>query len=116
VVGSTGVKVYGEDEWKASQHGVGKHQTWSKLHFCADEAALIIISVVASANDFTDAEALADLLAYRLGEIELVSADGSYDQRKFYDELNQRDAKAAGLQMREGGANSNQSMLIAKVV
>jgi hypothetical protein len=60
-----------------------------------------IISAVASANDLTDAEALADLLADTLGEIEQISADVAYDERKFYDALNQRDAKAAGPQMRE---------------
>jgi len=98
VVGSTAVKVYGEDEWKARQHGVGKRRTWRKLHFCADESALEIISGMANANDLTDAEALADLLADTLGEIEQISADGAYDQRKFYDALNPRDAKAARLQ------------------
>src|SRR5215475_12309384 len=28
VVDSTGVKVYGEGEWKVRQHGVGKRRTW----------------------------------------------------------------------------------------
>jgi hypothetical protein len=56
---------------------------------------------VAGANDITDAEALADLLADTLGEIERISADGPYDQRKFYGALNYRDAKAARPQTRE---------------
>jgi len=38
VVDSTGVKVYGEGEWKVRQHGIGKRRTWRKLHFCVDEA------------------------------------------------------------------------------
>jgi len=42
---------------------------------------------VASTNDVTDAEALPDLLQYAPGEIEQVSADGAYDQRKCYDTL-----------------------------
>src|SRR5215475_15077625 len=36
VVDSTGVKVYGEGEWKVRQHGVGKRRTWPKRHLCVD--------------------------------------------------------------------------------
>jgi IS5 family transposase len=95
VIDSTGVKVYGEGEWKVRQHGVGKRRTWRKLHFCVDEATLEIISVVASTNDVSDAEALPDLLQDAPGGIEQVSADGAYDQRKCYDTLNKQGAKAA---------------------
>jgi DDE family transposase len=95
VIDSTGVKVYGEGEWKVRQHGVGKRRTWRKLHFCVDEATLEIISVVASTNDVSDAEALLDLLQDVPGTIEQVSADGAYDKRKCYDTLNKRRAKAA---------------------
>src|SRR5262245_4198673 len=95
VVDSTGVKVYGEGEWKVRQHGVGKRRTWRKLHFCVDEATLEIVSVVASTNNVSDAEALPDLLPDVPGEIEQVSADGAYDQRRCYDTLNKHEAKAA---------------------
>src|SRR5215510_10268074 len=95
VVDSTGVKVYGEGEWKVRQHGVGKRRTWRKLHLCIDEATLEIVSVVASTNDVSDAEALPDLLQDAPGGIEQVSADGAYDQRKCYDTLNKHGAKAA---------------------
>src|SRR5215470_6581885 len=95
VVDSTGVKVYGEGEWKVRQHGIGKRRTWRKLHFCTDEATLEIVSVVASTNDVSDAEALPDLLQDVPGKIEQVSADGAYDKRKRYDTLNKHRAKAA---------------------
>ena len=95
VVDSTGVKVYGEGEWKVRQHGIGKRRTWRKLHFCVDEATLEIVSAVASTNDVSDAEALSDLLRDVPGEVEQVSADGAYDQRKCYDALNRHGAKAA---------------------
>ena len=32
VVDSTGLKIYGEGEWKVRQHGVSKRRTWRKLH------------------------------------------------------------------------------------
>lgn len=95
VVDSTGVKVLGEGEWKVRQHGWSKRRTWLKLHLCVDEATLEVISAVASTNDLSDAEVLSDLLADVPGEIEQVSADGAYDQRKCYDTLNEHGAKAA---------------------
>jgi hypothetical protein len=95
VVDSTGVKVYGEGEWKVRQHGFSKRRTWLKLHLCSDEATLEIISALASTNDVSDAEALPDLLQDAPGEIEQVSADGAYDQRQCDDTLNQHGAKAA---------------------
>ncbi len=95
VVDSTGVKVFGEGEWKVRQHGISKRRTWLKLHLCVDEATLEVISAVASTNDLSDAEVLSDLLEDVPGEIEQVSADGAYDQRKCYDALNKHDAKAA---------------------
>jgi IS5 family transposase len=95
VIDSTGVKVYGEGEWKVRQHGVGKRRTWRKLHFCTDEATREIVSVVASTNDVSDAEAMPDLLQDAPGKIEQVSADGAYDQRKCYEILNKHGAKIA---------------------
>src|SRR5262245_39868449 len=46
VVDSTGVKVYGEGEWKVRRRGVGKRRTWRKLHLCVDEATFEIVSAV----------------------------------------------------------------------
>lgn len=95
VVDSTGVKVYGEGEWKVRQHGWSKRRTWRKLHLCVDAATLEIVSAVASTNDLSDAEVLPDLLAGVPGELEQVSADGAYDQRKCYEALNRRQVRAA---------------------
>lgn len=95
VVDSTGVKVYGEGEWKVRQHGWSYRRTWLKLHLCVDETTLEIVSAVASTNDVSDAEVLPDLLEDLPGTIEQISADGAYDQRKCYDELNKHGAKAA---------------------
>jgi len=60
-----------------------------------DETTLEIISVAASANDVNEAEALPDLLEDAPGGIELVRADGVYDQRRRFDTLNRRGDKAA---------------------
>src|SRR5262249_10909119 len=95
VIDSTSVEVYGEGDCKVRRHGIGKRLAWRKLLFRTDEATLEIVSVVASTNDLSDAEALPDLLQDVPGQIEQVSADGSYDQRKCYDTLNKHGAKVA---------------------
>ena len=57
VLDSTGLKVYGEGEWKVRKHGWNKHRTWKKLHMGSDGMDLEIISVVLTGNEVDDAEA-----------------------------------------------------------
>jgi hypothetical protein len=85
VVDSTGLKIYGEGEWKVRQHGYSKRRTWRKLHLSVDEKSQEILAVVLTEAGLDDAEAGKQLLDDTPGEIEQVSADGSYDKRKFYD-------------------------------
>lgn len=85
VVDSTGLKVYGEGEWKVRQHGVSKRRTWRKLHLSVNEATQSIEAVVLTEASVDDAEAGGDLLDETGGSPEQVSGDGAYDKRKFYD-------------------------------
>jgi Transposase DDE domain len=93
VVDSTGVKVYGEGEWKTRQHGISKRRTWRKLHLGVDETTGEILAAVVTSNDVHDGEVLRDLLESIEGEIEQVSTDGAYDHRHCYDEITERGAK-----------------------
>lgn len=95
VVDSTGVKVYGEGEWKTRQHGVSKRRTWRKLHLGVDEATGEIVAMGVTTNDISDGQVLPDLLEQIEEDIEQVSADGAYDQKRSYDEIRKRNAKAA---------------------
>jgi hypothetical protein len=94
VVDSTGVKVYGEGEWKVRQHGWSKRRTWRKLHLCIDESTKEIVSAVATTNNVSDGEAFPDLIQDTPDEVSQVSADGAYDQRDCYDAIKQKGAKA----------------------
>lgn len=87
VIDSTGIKVYGEGEWKTRQHGVSKRRTWLKLHLSVDEASGEILSAVVTGNDTHDSEVFEDLLTGLEADIEQVSADGAYDQAHCYDAL-----------------------------
>ncbi len=50
VVDSTGLKVYGEGEWKVRKHGTGKHRTWMKMHLAVDETTQQIQAVTLTTN------------------------------------------------------------------
>lgn len=95
VVDSTGVKVYGEGEWKVRKHGVGKRRTWRKLHLGVDEATGEILAAVVTTNDVADCEVLPQLLDGIDEEIEQVSGDGAYDTEDCYDAIDQQGASAA---------------------
>ena len=94
VVDSTGIKVYGEGEWKTRQHGVGKRRTWRKLHLGVDESTGEIVSAVVTTNNYHDSQVLRDILAGVEGEIEQVSADGAYDTKNCYEQIKQKQARA----------------------
>ena len=95
VVDSTGIKVYGEGEWKVRQHGYTRRRTWRKLHLGVDEATGELVAAVVSTNSFKDSQLLPDLLAQVEDRIRQVSADGAYDSRNCYDAIRAREARAA---------------------
>ncbi len=85
VIDSTGLKVYGEGEWKVRKHGLTKHRTWDKVHMGSDGMDLEIISVVLTGNEVDDAQAGIDVIEQIEDTVEIkkVAADGAYDKKKF---------------------------------
>ncbi len=94
VVDSTGIKVYGEGEWKARQHGVSKRRTWRKLHLGVDETTGEIVVAEVTTNDYHDSEILPSLLDGINGEIAQVSGDGAYDTFACHEAIAERNAVA----------------------
>jgi hypothetical protein len=93
VMDSTGLKVYGEGEWKVRQHGWGKHRTWMKLHVAVDEATAMIESCAMTTNSVDDAAMVEVLLDEVKGEIGKMAGDGAYDKSKVYAALKKRNIK-----------------------
>lgn len=87
VIDATGLKVFGEGEWKVRQHGAGKRRVWRKLHLAADRATHEIICADLSLNGTTDAQALPELINQTHRKIREASADGAYDTRYCHDAL-----------------------------
>ena len=82
VIDATGIKVYGEGEWKTRQHGISKRRTWRKLHLALDEGTGEMLAVEVSLNNKKDSQLLDTLLGQIDDELEQVSADGAYDSRE----------------------------------
>jgi len=94
VIDSTGIKVYGEGEWKTRQHGISKRRTWRKLHLAVDEATGEILSSVVTDSSCHDSEVLGELLDEITDPISQVDADGAYDTAACYDYIDEREAIA----------------------
>ena len=92
IVDSSGVKVYGEGEWKVRKHGWSKHRTWKKIHIGFDEETGDILLGEVTSNDKADGDMLTSLLAELPEEtvVDQISADGAYDKRKCYDAIRKR--------------------------
>jgi transposase len=84
VLDSTGLKIYGEGEWKVRQHGYSKRRTWRKLHLNVDEATGEIQAEELTEASTDDAEMTGPLLEQTPAEVEQLSADGAYDKDKVY--------------------------------
>lgn len=95
VVDATGIKIYGEGEWKTRQHGINKRRTWRKLHLAVDEATGEILAAEVTRNDKKDGQLLEPLLEGIEADLEQVSADGAFDQRDCYDLLAEHKVKVA---------------------
>lgn len=88
VMDSTGLKIYGEGEWKVRMHGVSKRRTWRKLHVGANPEDGEIQAVLLTENSVSDDDAVEELLEQIEQTIIDFAADGAYDKRKVYDSLN----------------------------
>ncbi len=92
VVDATGLKVFGEGEWKVRQHGYSKRRTWRKLHLAIDASNQEIEAAVVTTNDFKDSEVLPDLLEQIDSKLSQVSGDGGYDSHESYELIENRGA------------------------
>jgi hypothetical protein len=94
IVDSTGLKLYGEGEWKVRLHGWAKHRTWRKLHIGIDARSQQVTAAVLTNKDLVDPRVLPKLLKQIEVPVERVYADGAYDSRECYRSLHKRGARA----------------------
>ena len=57
MIDSTGLKVFGEGEWKVRKHGKERRRIWRKLHLAVDSNTHEVVCADLSLNNVTDSEA-----------------------------------------------------------
>lgn len=92
IADSSGLKVYGEGEWKVRKHGWSRHRTWRKMHLAITPDGEIRAAEL-TGNDTADCEVIDSLLKQEEAEIESFIGDGGYDRRKAYNACQNRKIK-----------------------
>ncbi|MEX3592385.1 MAG: IS5 family transposase [Burkholderia sp.] len=106
VVDSTGLKVYGEGEWKVRQHGYSKRRTWRKVHLALNANTGQVHAALMTNQNVADGDALAKLLDQipRAEQIDVIGGDGAYDTKPCHGAIAARSA-IPSIPPREGAAH-----------
>jgi len=85
VFDSTGLKVYGEGEWKVRKHGKSKRRTWRKIHLGMnpDSGEIIVSELTENGCGSGDSEIGKRLLNQVSKGVEKIWGDGAYDDIEF---------------------------------
>lgn len=95
VFDSTGLKVYGEGEWKVKQHGTSKRRTWRKLHLGVDPDSkeIIVSEVTSNSVGSGDSQIGKKLLRKTPKSAKRIFGDGAYDGIEFRQEIEKNGAE-----------------------
>jgi hypothetical protein len=85
VVDASGIKIYGEGEWKMRLYGKEKRRTWRKLHIAVNEKNHDIVMSLVTHAHVQDKEVFPSLLPNEdVCRISQVTGDGAYDTQQCY--------------------------------
>jgi len=85
-IDSTGLKVFGKDEWHQEKHGVDPRRSWRKLHIAVDENHYYQATVLTDRFSHDD-QNMGALLNQIDTPIDHFTGDGAYDETPIYDEV-----------------------------
>jgi hypothetical protein len=112
VVDSTGVKLYGEGEWKVRKHGCSKRRTWRKVHLGLDVKTGQVRAALMTHQEVDDASVLPGLLGQIPVDepIDTIGGDGAYDTKHCHAAIAVRGATPS-IPPREGAQRWPERML-----
>lgn len=79
IVDASGIKVFGEGEWKVKVHGKGRPRKWIKLHLAIDARTQEIVAELTTDSAVGDPTAFPNLFTQVNRQVKEVIADGAYD-------------------------------------
>lgn len=86
VIDSTGLKIYGEGEWKMRTHGKQKRRTWRKYHVAVDPQTHEVVAMELTEDKYHDSKAVPALMT-GLENLGNVYGDGAYSTKKSLDAI-----------------------------
>ena len=93
VVDSTGLKIYGEGEWKVRKHGKSQRRRWIKVHLGVDANKKDVLAVEVTEDNCHDCKVFEKLVEQVDDTIEKIYGDGAYDTRKAYEVAENKEAQ-----------------------
>lgn len=94
VIDSTGLKIYGEGEWKVRMHGIGKRRIWRKFHLTVNPETGEILAEELTTGSADDAKQVPGMLAAIDQQIDIAALDGAYDEHAIHMLFQERGAQA----------------------
>lgn len=86
VIDSTGLKIFGEGEWKMRTHGKQKRRTWRKYHVSVNPATHEVTAIELTEANVHDCTVLPALLS-RQKNVGWAYADGAYSFKQGFDAI-----------------------------
>jgi len=96
IADSSGLKVYGEGEWKVRKHGYSKHRTWRKVHLAVTPEGEIRAEELTE-NSCADEKVLPQLIEAETANIDKLAGDGAYDRSSVYQLCQEREIKTIAI-------------------
>lgn len=90
LIDTTGLKIFGEGEWKVRQHGFVKHRLWRKLHLAINAQTQEIEAFQLTDLGIQDCEGYPLLINDIDKTIDSVIGDGAYDRYDGYKLANEK--------------------------
>lgn len=87
---ATGIKVFGEGEWKVKVHGKTKRRKWMKIHVAVDAKSQEIIGLKITDGHTADCAVGPKLIEECPSTAELYLADGGYDTARCRNAIKQK--------------------------
>ena len=87
VVDGTGLKIYGEGEWKVRQHGYSKHRMWRKMHIGIDVNTQQIVMMELTDNRIGENKKLKSLLEQYKEGYTTIGGDKGYDSFECHEQV-----------------------------
>ena len=76
LIDATGIKVYGEGEWKVKVHGASKRRTWIKLHVAVDKKTQEIVRLEVTSSREADCKIGPEIINDLPSSVDTVIGDG----------------------------------------